>query len=74
MRNALITVAERELMLLRSLTKRLVNHVRLGDVTEGYAADCTVEQLREPTQRIPDRVNKLMEPYMPAAAAHPPAR
>ena len=37
-----ITVAERELMLPRSLTKRLVNHARSGDVTEGYAADWTV--------------------------------
>ena len=48
LRNCFITVAERELMLPRSLTKRLVNHVRPGDVTEGYAADWTVEQLREP--------------------------
>ncbi len=29
-------------MLSRSLTKRLVNHVRPCDVTEGYAADWTV--------------------------------
>ena len=47
LRNAFITVAERELMLPRSLTKRLVNHARPSDVTEGYAADWTVEQLRE---------------------------
>ena len=39
LRNAFITVAERELMLPRSLTKRLVNHARPSDVTEGYAAD-----------------------------------
>ena len=37
-RNCLITVADRELMLPRSLTKRLVNHARPSDVTEGYAA------------------------------------
>ena len=59
LRNAFITVAERELMLPRSLTKRLVNHARPGDVTEGYAADWTVEQLREPAQRIADRIDEL---------------
>ena len=59
LRNAFITVAERELMLPRSLTKRLVNHARPGDVTEGYAADWSVEQLREPAQRIADRIDEL---------------
>ena len=57
--NVFITVAERELMLPRSLTKRLVNHARPSDVTEGYAADWTVEQLREPAQRIADRIDEL---------------
>ncbi|MYF87855.1 MAG: hypothetical protein F4027_11195 [Rhodospirillaceae bacterium] len=47
-------------MLPRSLTKRLVNHARPGDVTEGYAADWTVGQLREPAQRIADRIDVLM--------------
>ncbi len=61
LRNAFITVAERELMLPRSLTKRLVNHARPNDVTEGYAADWTVEQLREPAQRIADRIEHLMK-------------
>ena len=61
LRNAFITVAERELILPRSLTKRLVNHARPGDVTEGYAADWTVEQLREPAQRIADRIDALMD-------------
>ena len=60
LRNAFITVAERELMLPRSLTKRLVNYARPSDVTEGYAADWTVEQLREPAQRIADRIDELM--------------
>ena len=60
LRNCFVTVAERELMLPRSLTKRLVNHARPGDVTEGYAADWTVEQLREPAQRIADRIDELM--------------
>ncbi len=43
----------------RSLTKRLVNHARRRDVTESYAADWTVEQLREPAQRIADRIDEL---------------
>ena len=60
LRNAFITVAERELMLPRSLTKRLVNHARPQDVTEGYAADWSVGQLREPAQRISDRIDELM--------------
>ncbi len=60
LRNAFITVAERELMLPRSLTKRLVNHARPSDVTEGYAADWTVEQLREPAQKVADRIDELM--------------
>ena len=60
LRNAFITVAERELMLPRPLTKRLVNHARPSDVTEGYAADWTVEQLRESSQRVADRIDELM--------------
>ena len=60
LRNSFISVAERELMLPRSLTKRLVNHARAGDVTEGYAADWTVEQLREPAQRVADRIDRLI--------------
>ena len=59
LRNVFITVAERELMLPRSLTKRLVNHARGSDVTESYAADWSLEQLREPAQRIADRIDEL---------------
>ena len=59
LRNSFITVAERELLLPRSLTKRLVNHSRGSDVTEGYAADWTAEQLREPAQRVADRIDVL---------------
>ena len=65
MRNAFITVAERELILPRSLTKRLVNHARPGDVTEAYT--WTVQQLREPAQRVADRIDELMGWYVPAA-------
>ena len=60
LRNCFITVAERELMLPPSLTKRLVNHARPNDVTEGYAADWTLAQLREPAQKIADRIEALM--------------
>ena len=59
-RNCFITVAERDLLLPLSLTKRLVNHARPSDVTEGYAADWTIGQLREPAQRIADRIEQLM--------------
>lgn len=48
-----------DLMLPRSLPRRLVNHARLFYATEGYAADWTVEQLREPAQRIADRIDAL---------------
>ena len=47
-------------MLPRPLTKRLVNHARDDDITEGYAADWAVEQLREPAQRVADRIEALM--------------
>ena len=60
LRNCFITVAERELMLPSTLTKRLVNHARPNDVTEGYAADWTVAQLRQPAQKIADRIETLM--------------
>ena len=66
LRNCFITVAERELMLPSALTKRLVNHARPNDVTEGYAADWTVGQLREPAQRIADRIDGLMTGSVPS--------
>ena len=46
-------------MLHPSLTKRLVNHPRPNDLTEGYAADWTIEQLRETAQRIAGRIETL---------------
>ena len=60
-RNCFITVADRDLMLPNSLTKRLVNHARPSDVTEGYAADWTIVQLRESAQRIADRIDELIQ-------------
>ena len=73
LRNVFITVAERELMLPRSLTKRLVNHARGSDVTESYAADWSVEQLREPAQRIADRIDELAHgaATVPAGSGYP---
>ena len=68
MRNCFITVASRDLLLPESLVKRLVNHRRSSDdVTQGYAADWTLEQLRGPSQRIADRIDVLI-----AAGDDPP--
>ena len=58
-RNCFITVAVRDLMLPESLVKRLVNHAPPADVTEGYAAEWTREELREASQCIADRVEAL---------------
>ena len=67
LRNVFITVAERDLLLPPSLTKRLVNHAPPSDFTEGYAADWTIGQLREPAQRIADRIEALMNGEAPEA-------
>ena len=66
LRNCFITVADRELMLPGSLTKRLVNHARPQDVTEGYAADWTTAQLRDAAQRVADRIDELIRAGSPA--------
>ena len=58
-RNCFITVAVRDLMLPDSLVKRLVNHAPSRDVTEGYAAEWTLEQLHQASQRIADRIEWL---------------
>ena len=55
----------------RSLTKWLVNHARPGDVTEGYAADWSVEQLCEPAQRIADRIDDLINGRLSESAQVP---
>jgi len=69
LRNAFIPFAERDLMLPHALTKRLVNHAPPNDVTEGYAADWTIAQLRGPAQRIADRIEELMNAESDPAAA-----
>ena len=65
LRNCFITVANRDLMLPVSLTKRLVNHAKPQDVTEGYAADWTMEQLRTAAQRVADRIDELIRAGVP---------
>ena len=61
MRNCFISIASHDLLLPESLVKRLVNHrPPAGDVTQGYAADWTLEQLRGPAQRIADRIDALV--------------
>ena len=65
LRNCFITVAERELMLPPSLTKRLVNHARPHDVTEGYAADWTLAQLRDPARGSPTESKRSCTPPQP---------
>ena len=58
--NAFITVAERDLMLPPSLTKRLVNHARPSDVTERYAAEWTIGHPRVlPGQQPPSRRHQI---------------
>ena len=49
----------RGLRMPESLVKRLVNHAPSHDVTEGYAAEWTREELHEASQRIADRVEAL---------------
>ena len=60
LRNCFITVADRELMLPTGLTKRLVNHAPSQDITEGYAADWTMAQLRDAARRLADRIDELI--------------
>ena len=60
LRNCFVTVAAHELKLPESLVKRLVNHHARDDVTQGYAAPWTLEQLRAPAQRIADRIDALI--------------
>ena len=67
LRNAFITVALHDEQLPKSLVKRLVNHAAPSDVTQGYAAQWTLDQLRGPAQRIADRIDALIAPRREAA-------
>ena len=44
-------------MLPASLTKRLVHHSRPQDLTEGYTADWTMQQLRDAARHIADKID-----------------
>ena len=66
-RNCFITVAIRDLTLGDNLVKCLVNHAPSRDVTAGYAADWTLEQLRGYSQRIADRIDTLAYAEAPSA-------
>ena len=48
-------------MLPASLAKQLVSHARPKDVTEGSAADWTMEQLRDAAQRIADKIDETIK-------------
>ena len=60
MRNCFITMAEHDLLLPRSLPRWLVIPAWSSEITDGYAAEWTMGQLREPAQRIADRIEELM--------------
>ena len=48
-------------MLPTGLTRRLVNHARPREVTGGYAADWTMEQLRDAARKVADRIDRLIK-------------
>jgi len=52
------------------LVKRLVNHAPSRDVTEGYASDFQLEQLREPAQRIADTLEAHLSPSKESSVTH----
>ena len=60
LRNCFITVAMRDLGMPHSLVKRLVKHAPPRDVTEGYASDWTLAQVRDAMGRVGRRIDELM--------------
>ena len=60
MRHSYLAVAERDLLLPSSLTSRLLNRSPIGGIAAGHPKDWTLEQLREPSQRVADRIDDLM--------------
>ena len=60
MRNCYLAVAERDLLLPSSLTSRLLNRAPIGGIAAGHPEDWTIEQLKEPAQRIADRIQELL--------------
>ena len=60
MRHCYLAVAERDLLLPSSLTSRLLNRAPIGGIAVGHPEDWTVEELREPGQRIANRIEELL--------------
>ena len=60
MRNCYLAVAERDLLLPSSLTSRLLNRSPIGGIATGHPDDWTLEQLREPAQRVAGQIDDLM--------------
>ena len=61
MRNCYLAVAERDLLLPSSLTSRLLTRAPIGGIAAGHPEDWTIKQLRQPTQRIADRIQLLAD-------------
>lgn len=59
-RNCYLAVAERDLLLPSSLTSRLLNRAPVGGIATGHPDDWTIDQLREPAQRIANKIEELM--------------
>ena len=53
-------MAERDLLLPSSLTNRLLNCAPIGGIAAGHPEDWTIEQLREPAQRIANVIHDLI--------------
>ena len=60
MRNCYLAVGERDLLLPFSLSSRLLSRSPTGGFATGHPGDWTTEQLREPAQRVADRIEALM--------------
>jgi integrase len=59
LRNTFITIAKRHTGLQNEVIKALVNHSVGRDVTDGYAAPLTVDDLRIPAQKVADDLEIL---------------
>ncbi len=59
MRRCFLAVTARDLLLLSSLPSRLHNRAPIGGIAAGHREDWTIEQLREPAQRIANRIGEL---------------
>ena len=57
MRNCYLAVAERDLLLPSSVTSRLLNRAPIGGIAAGHPGDWTIEQLREPAERIANQID-----------------